>query len=504
MPFEEAVLEEDADTSLRFFKIKALHIGRNNNGSSVTEDAAKKMMKNMAYKPLLANFTDVNGELDFTSHDVEITKDENGKEIWTYIEHQIGCFTADEPYIEHDDTNGRDYVQARVAVPKDYTQAVEILDRKGGTKVSAELQINAMRYDAKEGLLIFDDVELLGETCLGVDPISGDPIHEGMEGSHIELEDFSVKNNSITRFEDHSNKELINSINALTETLKSCSLNNKIKRKEEQNTLKFEELLQKYNVTEDQVTFEHGSDISEDELEKRFEEAFATPSEPVTANGMSVTYSDGSVKNFSLSLNDIQRKFTDLVNTVYKDDDDWYSCDVYADDSVVVMHSWLNDTNYRQKYEGTDGEYTLIGDRVPVHAIYVTDEEEAKLKEDKTSYASLKENYSALEAEVNNYRKAEMDAKKNALLMSDDYSGIRETAEFKALISEDNKEAFNAMNADELTVKLDAIIVQYAKAQAKQTFAATNGKQSTSAIMLPFNDNPNTPKLDAFSKWGNK
>ena len=110
MPFEESVLEEDTDTSLRFFKIKALHIGRNNNGSSVTEDAAKKMMKNMAYKPLLANFTDVNGELDFTSHDVEITKDENGKEIWTYIEHQIGCFTADEPYIEHDDTNGRDYV----------------------------------------------------------------------------------------------------------------------------------------------------------------------------------------------------------------------------------------------------------------------------------------------------------------------------------------------------------------------------------------------------------
>ena len=32
-------------------------------------------MSTIAYKPILANFTDVNGELDFTTHDFEFNDD---------------------------------------------------------------------------------------------------------------------------------------------------------------------------------------------------------------------------------------------------------------------------------------------------------------------------------------------------------------------------------------------------------------------------------------------
>lgn len=109
MPFEDASVVENTDSML-FAKIKAFHIGKNRNGSAVTEDAAKNALPTIKYKPLLANFTDVNGETDFTSHDFEITKDENGEEHVTYLEKQVGCFTADEPEIIHDDEYDKDYV----------------------------------------------------------------------------------------------------------------------------------------------------------------------------------------------------------------------------------------------------------------------------------------------------------------------------------------------------------------------------------------------------------
>lgn len=163
--------EDTTDDLMLFGNIKLLHSGRNKNKSNVTEDATKKCMSTIAYKPILANFTDVNGELDFTSHDFEISDDGN----ITYYEKQVGCFTADKPYMEQDpDHEDRKYVYAKCAIPRNYTAAADIIERKGGTKVSAELGINKMSYDSKEKELLLEDVVVLGATLLGVDPESGE------------------------------------------------------------------------------------------------------------------------------------------------------------------------------------------------------------------------------------------------------------------------------------------------------------------------------------------
>ena len=158
--------KEASDDSLLFVKIKVFHTGKNRNKSNVTVDAAKKAMKNMAYKPILANFTDVNGEKDFTSHDGYIDEDGN----WKYLERQIGCFTTDKPYMEQDPNNeDRQYVYAYGAIPREYTDAADIIERKNGTKVSVELAVNEMSFDAENKELILEDVTVMGCTCLGVD-----------------------------------------------------------------------------------------------------------------------------------------------------------------------------------------------------------------------------------------------------------------------------------------------------------------------------------------------
>lgn len=90
----------------------------------------------MAYKPVLANFCEIDGVRDFTAHDMKINDDGT----ISYLEKQVGCFTADKPYMEQDpDNSDRQYVFARVAIPRDYTDAADIIERKGGTKVSVEL-----------------------------------------------------------------------------------------------------------------------------------------------------------------------------------------------------------------------------------------------------------------------------------------------------------------------------------------------------------------------------
>ena len=158
----------------------------------MTEAAAKKCMETIAYKPILANFTDVNGELDFTSHDFEYNEDGSV----TYYEKQVGCFTADKPYMKQDDEHeDRMYVYAKCAIPRGYTAAADIIERKGGTKVSAELSINKMSYDSKERTLLLEDVVLMGLTLLGTDPESGKEVSEGMEGARLDIADFSADKN---------------------------------------------------------------------------------------------------------------------------------------------------------------------------------------------------------------------------------------------------------------------------------------------------------------------
>ena len=202
--------ESEDDSSLLFVKVKVFHTGTNRNKSNVTVEAAKRAMKGMAYKPILANIIEVDGVKDFSSHDGYIDEDGN----WVYEEKQIGCFTSDKPYMEQDkDNEDRYYVFAHAAIPREYTDAAEIIERKNGTKVSVELIVNEMSFDIENKELILDDVAVMGCTCLGIDS-EGNEIGEGMEGARMDIEDFSIDNNSICNHFD-VNEELIKKIESI-------------------------------------------------------------------------------------------------------------------------------------------------------------------------------------------------------------------------------------------------------------------------------------------------
>lgn len=261
--------EEQPNDSLLMGTVKLLHTNRNRNGSNVTKKAAEKCMPYIQYKPLLANFTELeNGDMDFTSHDMEFNEDGS----INYLEHQIGCFTSDKPYMEYDEEKDRYYIFAKVAIPREYSAAAEIIERKGGTKISAELAVNSMSYDAKAKELILEDIEVMGATCLGTNPDTGLEVQEGMEGARLDIADFSAEKNSV-RFEQ--NDKLIELLESLNNKLESFNILNTTKGGNTQVN-KFDELLTKYEKTVDDITFEYEG-LSDEELELAFSEAFEEP-----------------------------------------------------------------------------------------------------------------------------------------------------------------------------------------------------------------------------------
>ena len=287
---------DDADESMLFANVLAFHTGVNNNRSNLTQKAAKKAIKNLPYKPVLANFCEIDGVRDFTSHDMEIDDDGN----FVYIEKQIGCFTADPARMEKDpDHDDRMNIFARVAIPRDYTDAAEIIERKGGTDVSVELGVNELSWNSKEKVLVLEDVTIMGLTLLGKNPDTGENVKPGMEGAHIELEDFSAENNSVI----FSKSELINEI---TQAVIN-SLDNHNKTTERRNDeVEFEE---KIEEAVEEVFEKTADDISD--VEPTEEKVIEVNSDDATEESPEV------VKNESVEDNEQ----SDEPTEVFADDD---------------------------------------------------------------------------------------------------------------------------------------------------------------------------------------
>lgn len=434
-----------SDEGLMFLKLKVCHTNVNRNGSRITEENMVKAMPSLKYRPVLAYIKETSdGELDFDCHNMTINKDGSVD----YEESQVGSFTADDPYLEYDEENDKTYVIAYAAIPIDYTKTAEIIERKDGTKVSCELCINQMSYDAKEKVLDLIDFYFNGCTLLGED------IGEGMLGSRadiISLEDFSAEKNSVI-----NNSDIDNMVKMLEEINNKISNLNINSGKEEggSTSVKLEELLEKYGKTIDDIDFDY-ENMSDEELEEKFEEEFGCKKKKkkctIEANGKEYT--------FEISLDDKLRALEALVNDSYSEQDNAYYC-VKVYDNYVVMIDYWSGKAFKQNYKSEEDNFTLTGDRVEVYCTYLTKEEEAMIDD-------MRSNYDSIKAQLKDYQDKEAASEKEVIFNSEDYDCINDSEEFKALVE----------NASEYTVKevqekCDALLLAYAK--TNKLFATEN------------------------------
>lgn len=505
------------DESLLFCKVKLMHSGDNRNHSSVTDEALKKASKTLAYKPVLANFMEYEDEetgetlKDFTSHDMELNDDGSVN----YVEKQVGCFTSDKPFFEVEEETGHNFLYGYCAIPVDYTDAASIIERKNGTKISVELAVNEMEYSGKNKVLELTDVVIMGATLLGKDPDTKKDIGEGMLNARLDIADFNAKNNSL--FSDYDSTLI--DLQERLEKLESACFNNKndISGKEETIEVekeKFEEeVTETVEVTETEETTEEEVTVTENESEETVDETSeettenaeedpventqdettdtgVTENESVNPEKYSVTMSDGSVKEFSLSLDEITMSLYNLVNQMYGEADNaYYGVTVYEDNTLIMSDYW-NGKYYRQSFNRDGDNFSLVGDRVAVHSVWVTDEEDASLNE-------MRSNYSSVVEELNTYKSAEVFADKMTVFDDEAYSEYLDTDEFKALMSEDS---VNKYSKEELSEKADATLGKLVKKNKTFSFAgetpqkkhvsrvAFNAEKETEDTYKPYGD----------------
>lgn len=479
---------DDDHRGMLKLKFRIFHTGLNRNGSYVSEDAAKNAMPTIKNRPILAYIHQLDdGSWDFESHNMEYIAHEDGTYEIEYLEKQIGSFDESEPFFEYDEELDKTYVCGYGYVSEEYTKAADIIREKNGTKNSCELSIEEFAYNAKEKYLDLKQFYVAASTLLGAKD-DGTEIGEGMLGSRADIADFSEQNNS--QFSNCSDG-LLQEIKKLNENL---SLYNKEKSKEGgHEPVKFEELLEKYGKTAEDIEFEY-ENMTDEELEAKFEEVFGEDNadgegsdpEPTSVgengegeeNNEPETF-ENMVRTYEISHSDIRYALYQLLVSYEEADNEYYwITDVY--DTYFVYENWLGDRIFGQKYTKENDEVAFSEERYNLHKELLTDAEFAEL-------TSMRSNYAEIKSQLEKYQTEEQNALKDALFVSEEYSSISDKKEFEAL--KVNHEEFSL---EELRTKLDGIILDYAKKNSlKFSVEEPENKKVVNQTKLPINTKTN-------------
>lgn len=495
-------------------KLKNCHIDTNRNGSHIAKENMEKAMPTLKYRPILAYIHELpDGTKDFYAHNIQIEEDENGDAQVVYLEKQVGCFTAEDPWLEYDEEMDKTYVMAYAVIPEEYTEAADIIRRKNGTKVSTELVINELSYNAKEKYLDLTDFYFGATTLLGKDE-DGNPIGEGMLGARADIADFCQKE-PVFNYQE----KLVEILDKLDSTLSNFNKNNTEKGvRREMNH--FEELLEKYGFTAEELDFDY-ENMSDEQLDAAFEEfknkkyadddgdagsdtgdagetdpsagegdgegtgstdpqpTEPEPSEdedPEDGEGTSTEDDDELKKKFEnfvktfkieISHEDIRYALYNLLGEYEEADNEWYG--IYAVyDNYFIMQGWFNGKFYKQGY-AIDGEnVSLDGERTELFQMLLTESEKIAVDKLRGDYAELEAKYNELKTFKDNYDAAEQKAAKDAIFADEAYDSIRESDEFKALMNDSEK-----YSVEEIQNKCDLL---FAASVKKAQFAAKDKK----------------------------
>ena len=517
--FEVDNTVDDNHRGMMKLKFRIFHTGLNRNKSYVSKESAEKAMNTIADRPVLAAIHQLDdGTWDFEGHEMEIVKDDKGNEELRYIESQVGSFSSEPAFWEHDDNLDKDYVCAYAYISEEYTRACEIIRSKQGSKNSCELFIDELSYNAKEKYLELNDFYVNASTLLGSRD-DGTEIQEGMEGSRADIADFSVKNNSVKFDKDEKLIELLENLNKTLSNFNKEQSSVQILSKEggnDKNMDKFNELLEKYGKTAEDIDFEY-EDMTDEELESKFEEVFGkleenSTSEPSNDEGTddgdeseenpevkednacggggsgttkkkkkkNSVENEPMTKTYEISHDDIRYALYNLLASYEESDNDWYYITgVY--DSYFVYESWNGGKIYGQKYTKDNDNVAFDGERYTLHKEYLTDSEYAELQ-------SMRSNYAALKEFKENAEKNELHAKREEILNSEKYEAVSETEAFKELVKNMDNYSLEELEKEAKIIfadnfNMETFAVHAEKAQKKSTvkvFANVNKSKKDS------------------------
>lgn len=501
-------LNDDLSEGLLYGKIRAFHDLTNNNKSHIETDVLEEKMMSIKDRPVMADIVDT----DETDEDGNPIKDFSGHTMYydealdkmIYKEIPIGHFIHPESiHLEYDEEYDRNFVCADVVVYEEYTDACDILRRRKTVDCSVELCIRKMHWDNTDKTLHLDDFYVQGTTLLGSHTLPG------MSGSKLSIKDFSEENNSLfSSISEDEHSKLIETLDNLNKTLSSLNINSKtnptVEKFEkggniETNMTKFEELLEKYNKTVEDITFEYEG-LSDEELENvfstTFDESDPTPDTVVTESDKSDDDTDDDTddsatdesddttdddkdkdtysKTFELSHEDVRSALYQLLAPIEETLNEYYWIMSVYDDYFIYESCCGN--YYKQAYTKENDTIAFDGERQEVFAEFVTADEKAELED-------MRANYSSISEKLARYEEAEEIADKMTVFEDQAYSKYLETDEFKKLMDVENVKKFTK---DELVEKADAALGKVVKTTKTFSMDAEESHKETKPSFFAF------------------
>lgn len=504
-------LNDDLSEGLLYGKIRAFHDLTNNNKSHIETDVLEEKMMSIKDRPVMADIVDT----DETDEDGNPIKDFSGHTMYydealdkmIYKEIPIGHFIHPESiHLEYDEEYDRNFVCADVVVYEEYTDACDILRRRKTVDCSVELCIRKMHWDNTDKTLHLDDFYVQGTTLLGSHTLPG------MSGSKLSIKDFSEENNSLfSSISEDEHSKLIETLDNLNKTLSSLNINSKtnptVEKFEkggsiETNMTKFEELLEKYNKTVEDITFEYEG-LSDEELENifstTFDESDPTPDTVVTESDKSDDDTDDDTddsatdepdepgdttdddknkdtysKTFELSHEDVRSALYQLLAPIEETLNEYYWIMSVYDDYFIYESCCGN--YYKQAYTKENDTIAFDGERQEVFAEFVTADEKAELED-------MRANYSSISEKLAKYEEAEEIADKMTVFEDQAYSKYLEADEFKKLMDVENVKKFTK---DELAEKADAALGKVVKTTKTFSMDAEESHKETKPSFFAF------------------
>lgn len=504
-------LNDDLSEGLLYGKIRAFHDLTNNNKSHIETDVLEEKMMSIKDRPVMADIVDT----DETDEDGNPIKDFSGHTMYydevldkmIYKEIPIGHFIHPESiHLEYDEEYDRNFVCADVVVYEEYTDACDILRRRKTVDCSVELCIRKMHWDNTDKTLHLDDFYVQGTTLLGSHTLPG------MSGSKLSIKDFSEENNSLfSSISEDEHSKLIETLDNLNKTLSSLNINSKtnptVEKFEkggstEPNMTKFEELLEKYNKTVEDITFEYEG-LSDEELEEVFSTTFGesepTPDTVLTGSDKSDDDTDDDTddsttdepdntddtidddkdkdtysKTFELSHEDVRSALYQLLAPIEETLNEYYWIMSVYDDYFIYESCCGN--YYKQAYTKENDTIAFDGERQEVFAEFVTADEKAELED-------MRANYSSISEKLAKYEEAEEIADKMTVFEDQAYSKYLETDEFKKLMDVENVKKFTK---DELVEKADAALGKVVKTTKTFSMDAEESHKETKPSFFAF------------------
>ena len=496
----ESFEENETDDYLKL-NIKACHTLVNNNRSNISKETMESALPTFANKPILADvceYKDKKGNIsyDFSGHTMQEIDDpfNSGQKRTNYIEAIVGIIPeTNNIRMEKDPKSDKEYVFVDGYVFKEYGNfAADIIKaRNGNVDVSVELNVEEFSFDTREKVLNIEKFTFSGITLLG------ENVQPGMSGAHAEAfskneeEKFIYNDNLMKKVENV--QELITSLTKRIEGMKQTQ-ESQTNKKGGNTTVNFEELLQKYGVTADDVTFETEG-LTPEELEAKFDETFSCKGDSennskkkygkkeytISENGDMSFIIDR--EEFQISHEDIRCGLYGLCSSTYEDDNNWVHIKEVYDDSFV-MQEYPSRKYYRQKYTKDGDNVAFDGERVQVYATYVTKDEESALEEMRSNYEELVQFKIEKEA-------SETKMQKEEILSAEAYECLAEIKEFVQLKADIDK-----YSIDEISTKADLIYADFMK---KQNFSSNSIPKTKKTVKTTFG----TDKKETKKPYGN-